>query len=309
LAVPLFLDNRKYGVHHIDETVISVSDNQYEIQDRIACGGNAVIHACIERATGTEYAIKFLLASGLKRIRRFKQEVKVIKHVNHEQLIKYIDDGFTTAEIKKEKKTKRIPFLVMPKAEQNLREFIVSAAHRISYEEYIAQFKGLTSALAALHQKAIHRDIKPENILIKGETWLLSDLGLCKFFDHDQQDLTQELEPIGPRYWMSPEAFNRMVGNNDEISKKSDVYQLCSIFWFVVTGRHPSGVLTKSDWSGPQNIFEPIFQSLSHNPDKRSPDANHLLELLNDATITRSKWKWGTLLAELTNLISSCRKI
>lgn len=285
LTVPLFLDNRKYGVHHIDETVNSVLDNQYEVQDRIDCGGNAVIHACIEKATGTEYAIKFLLAGGVRRIRRFMQEVKVIKHVNHEQLIKYIDDGFTIAKIRKEKKTKRIPFLIMPKADQNLKEYILSAAHRITYEVYIAQFKGLTSALAALHKKALHRDIKPENILIKGETWFLSDLGLCKFFNHDQKDITQEQEPIGPRYWMSPEAFNRMVGNNDEISKKSDVYQLCSIFWFVVTGRHPSGVLTKSDWSGPQNLFEPIYQSLSHNPDKRPSDAHHLLELLNDATI------------------------
>ncbi|MCP4370367.1 MAG: protein kinase [Deltaproteobacteria bacterium] len=105
----------------------------------------------------------------------------------------------------------------------------------------MAQFKGLTSALAALHDKALHRDIKPENILIKGETWFLGDLGLCKFFDHDQKDITNEKEPIGPRYWVSPEAVNRMVGNSDEITKKSDVYQLCSIFWFVVTGRHPSG--------------------------------------------------------------------
>jgi len=287
LPVPLFLDNRRFGIHHIDETVSSFSDSQYEVQDRIACGGNAVIHACVELATGTEYAIKFLLANGFKRIRRFKQEISVIKQVDHEQLIKYIDDGSTLAKVGKEERIKRIPFLVMPKADQNLREYIVSSGNRVSYEVYIAQFKGLASALAALHGKALHRDIKPENILIKGETWFLSDLGLCKFFNHEQQDITEEQEAIGPRYWMSPEAVNRVVGNKDEITQRSDVYQLCSIFWFVVTGRHPSGVVKKSDWSGPQNIFEPIFQSLSHNPDQRPIDANHLLELLNDATIPK----------------------
>ncbi|HPA13837.1 MAG TPA: protein kinase, partial [Desulfobacterales bacterium] len=201
--------------------------------------------------------------------------------------IKYIDDGSTLAKVGKEERIKRIPFLVMPKADQNLREYIVSSGNRVSYEVYIAQFKGLASALAALHGKALHRDIKPENILIKGETWFLSDLGLCKFFNHEQQDITEEQEAIGPRYWMSPEAVNRVVGNKDEITQRSDVYQLCSIFWFVVTGRHPSGVVKKSDWSGPQNIFEPIFQSLSHNPDQRPIDANHLLELLNDATIPK----------------------
>lgn len=285
MSVPLFLDNRKFGVHHIDETINSVSDNQYEVQDRIACGGNAVIHGCVDSATGTEYAIKFLLASGIRRIRRFKQEINVIKQVNHEQLIKYIDDGFTLAKVGKEGRTKKIPFLVMPKADQNLKEYIVSSGNKVSYEVYVAQFKGLTSALAALHGKALHRDIKPENILIKGETWFLSDLGLCKFFHHQQKDITHEQEAIGPRYWMSPEAINRMIGNEDEIIQRSDVYQLCSIFWFVVTGRHPSGVVKKSDWTGPQNIFEPIFQSLSHNPSQRPMNANRLLELLNDATL------------------------
>ena len=157
MPVPLFLDNRKFGIHHIVETVSSVSNNQYEVQDRIACGGNAVIHACVDLATGTEYAIKFLLAAGFRRIRRFKQEINVIKLVNHEQLIKYIDDGSTLAEVGKEKKTKKIPFLVMPKADQNLREFIISSPNKVSYEVYIAQFKGLTSALAALHGKALHR--------------------------------------------------------------------------------------------------------------------------------------------------------
>ena len=285
MSVPLFLDYKRTVIHHIDETVLSVSKNRYEVQDRIGCGGNAVVHACIDQATGTEYAIKFLLTRGIKRVLRFKQEIEIIKQVNHDQLIKYIDDGSTTARIGKKGNTIDIPFLVMPKAEQNLKDYIVSSPNKITYEVYIAQFKGLTSALAALHNRALHRDLKPENILIKGETWFLSDLGLCKFFDGDEQDITGEKEPIGPRYWMSPEAVNRMVGNRDEINKKSDIYQLCSIFWFVVTGRHPTGIITEKDWSGPQNIFGPIYQSLSHNPDNRPPDAKHLLDLLNSATL------------------------
>lgn len=63
----------------------------------------------------------------------------------------------------------------MPIADFNLSQYIQKSQNKISYADYIAQFKGLVSALAVLHQKAIHRDIKPENILIKGETWLLSD--------------------------------------------------------------------------------------------------------------------------------------
>jgi serine/threonine-protein kinase len=38
-------------------------------------------------------------------------------------------------------------------------------------EEYFAQFRGLSKALACLHEKAIHRDIKPDNILISNGRW------------------------------------------------------------------------------------------------------------------------------------------
>ncbi len=165
MTVPLFFDNKKFGIHHIDDTVSSISNNQYEVQDRIACGGNAVIHECVEQSTGNEYAIKFLLAKGFKRIRRFKQEINIIKQVNHAQLIQYIDDGFVEAKVKKE--IKKIPFLIMPKADQNLKDYILSAENKVSYEVYIAQFKGLASALAALHNKALHRDLKPNAINLR----------------------------------------------------------------------------------------------------------------------------------------------
>ncbi len=135
-----------------------------------------------------------------------------------------------------------------------------------------------------MHQKAIHRDIKPENILIKGDTWFLSDLGLCKYTEGDGDDISLEHEVIGPRYWMSPEAINKMLGNTDVISDRSDIFQLASVFWYVVTGRHPIGVVSKDDWNGPVNIFEPIFRSLSHNPDHRISNAQELLSNLEAAT-------------------------
>lgn len=278
MIVDLYLDYKK-NVYKIEDSVKSASNKQYEVQERINAGGNAVIHKCADIITGEEYAIKFHLQTSLKRLKRFKQEIDLLKKIEHEQLIKYIDDGNVNAVLKNIKK--RIPFLIMPLEESNLKDYLQDERKNIPYEEYIAQFKGLASALAALHKKAIHRDIKPENILIIGEKWLLSDLGLCRFLVYPQ-DITFEDEPIGPRYWMSPEAINRMVGNNDDISKTSDIFQLCSIFWFVVTGRHPSGILSRKDWNGPDNIFDPIFQSLSHNPQNRPSDANKLVELFNE---------------------------
>lgn len=293
----LYLSQNTKDTYYVPTKIKSINNKYYEIQERIANGGNAVVHKCVDIATGHEYAVKFQLSPFKnKRLQRFYQEIELIKQVKHDQLISYIDQG--ESDFHKKKKSsktssktiekfpdKKIPFLVMNLANSNLCD--IRKDKKIPYEEYIGQFKGLASALASLHEKAIHRDIKPENVLISGETWILSDFGLCKFTDEDQgTELTYDSESIGPKYWMSPESLNRFLGNSDEISKYSDVFQLCSIFWYVINGRHPLGVISKDDWEGPDHLFDVIFNALSHNASKRPSDGCELLEQLERATLS-----------------------
>lgn len=283
--IPLYLDNHNDDVFHIDEHVRSIEKREYEIEDRLASGGNAVIHQCTDTTTGTEYAIKFQLASSYKRLKRFIRETNLLKKVKHDQLMRYIDHGKVFAQSKK--RNKKIPFIVMPLADSNLKDWIKNQSTPLLYEDYVAQFKGLAQALGVLHQEAVHRDIKPENILISGETWILSDFGLCKN-NCESDDLTDSNEPVGPRYWMSPEAVNRAIGNCDEISKSSDVYQLCCVFWFVVMQRHPTGCICPDDWTGPKNLYDAIYPALAHNPNKRPKNGQELAALLEKMTLPSS---------------------
>ncbi len=276
--IPLFLDHNKKNVYHVQE-IINLEGKQYEIQDRIASGGNAVVHKCTEFISGEEYAIKFQLALNRNRYKRFIQEIELSKGLDHSQLMSCLASGRIKAIINNE--TKAVPYFIMPLAQTNLRDYLHEMNGIIRFEEYIAQFKGLSEALAELHTKAIHRDIKPENILVMGEKWILSDLGLCQFVDKKKRlGLSNENEMIGPRYWMSPEAINSGLGKGDEISKSSDVYQLCSVFWYIVNNKHPTGILTREDWGGPDKIFEPIYRSLSHNPLNRPRDGREFFNAL-----------------------------
>lgn len=287
MAIELFLDHRSQLVFRVEERICAVSGGSYEITERIACGGNAVVHECIDLVSGDTFAVKFQLSNNSKRRSRFDREIDLLKQIKHEQLISYVDDGEVAASIRdfgRNRGTCLIAFVVMPLADSNLFKVLRSGAMRPRYEEYIGQFKGLARALSALHERAIHRDIKPENILVKGETWLLSDFGLCKF-NESGGELTDDDEPVGPRLWMSPEGINRILGNGDTISKRSDVFQLCSIFWFIVTGRHPSGCLCRDDWTGPENLFQIFFAALSHNGAKRPMDGAKLVEMLEEATL------------------------
>jgi eukaryotic-like serine/threonine-protein kinase len=290
---PLFLAQNRKDTFHVPSQIKSINSKNYEIQERISNGGNAVVHKCVGTASGQEYAIKFQLTPfNNKRLQRFYQEIELIKQVKHDQLISYIDQGevdfykkSNTSRKLEKVEGKKIPFLVMNLANNNLCD--IRKDKKIPYEEYIGQFKGLASALASLHEKAIHRDIKPENVLIAGETWILSDFGLCKFTDEESEtELTSEYETIGPRFWMSPESLNRSLGNPDEISKYSDVFQLCSIFWYVINGRHPLGVISKDDWQGPDHLFDVIYNALSHNASKRPSDGYELLEQLEHAILS-----------------------
>ncbi|WP_090912367.1 protein kinase [Paenibacillus sp. cl141a] len=288
-TIPLFLEQNKKEVYYVSNRIKDINGRVYIVDgERLGNGGNAVVHKCIDYITGEEYAIKFQLSLQPKKIKRFLNEIKLLQEVEHDQLIKYYTHGECAGKYKLKKgpeKEKNIPFLIMTLANKTLKEFMFEQGN-VDFPEYIAQFQGLAAALAELHKKAIHRDIKPENILVSGETWILSDFGLCKFLEtEEEEDLTGEKENVGPKFWMSPEALNRTIGNKDEILKCSDVYQLCSVFWYIINKRHPSGILTKEDWVGPDHIFDVIYNSLSHDPNKRPYDGEKLFQELYEATL------------------------
>ena len=171
----------------------------------------------------------------------------------------------------------------MELADCTLQDVMREEKGPLSYERYAGQFRGLAEALASLHNQAVHRDIKPENILIVGDRWLLSDYGLCTFVNPNEEDLTAEAQNIGPKFWLSPEAHNRRLGCGDQINATSDVFQLAAIFWYVATGRHPSGVVTKRDWTGPQKLFDLLHRSLFHDHTKRPQNGTEFFSELVDA--------------------------
>jgi serine/threonine-protein kinase len=282
----IFFDPRelKQGNYLQFETALrSDSGTSYELEEWIGRGGNASVFRCSERTSGKEVAIKFLLQPGYKSAKRFLREIQLLKSIKSDHITTYHGSGRVLAEHKRSKRKVKIPFIVMELADCNLQELMRSAAQPISYEKYSGQFRGLASALADLHGKAVHRDIKPENILITGERWLLSDYGLCTFVAPGEEDLTGERQNVGPKFWLSPEAHNRRLGHADCIDAASDVFQLASIFWYVATGRHPSGIVSEEDWRGPTRLFEILHRALLHDTRKRPQNGNEFLAELEGA--------------------------
>ncbi|BEV13179.1 protein kinase (plasmid) [Asticcacaulis sp. DW145] len=276
----------------VPDVVVASNGRHYEIGDRIDAGGNGVVHQCTDVADGGAYAIKFQLDLRNNRRLRFAREQELISSLHHDHLIVYDNHGQIDG-IKKRRghaggkgvtapTDTTLPFIVMGLANSNLTGLVKS--NSVQPEVFTAQFRGLAHALGELHKKAVHRDIKPDNILVIGDRWVLSDYGLCHPHDLDEADrFTPDWEVVGPRYWMSPEANNRSIGRSDVISPASDVFQLASVFWFVVNRSHPTGILTRSDWQGPDALFDPIFEALHHDITLRPSDGTEFAAKIDAA--------------------------
>ena len=280
------LDELRRGVFFsLKSGIRSEEGNSYELEDWLDRGGNAAVFKARQRNTGEEVAIKFLMNIGWRNTKRFLREVRLLQTLRDDHVTRYYGTGRVKVRDSKARTDRRLPFVVMELADSNLEQMLRSEDGPVPYEQYAGQFRGLARALALLHgqAEAVHRDIKPENILIVGERWLLSDYGLCTFVNREEGDLTPQRANVGPRYWLSPEAHNRRLGCTDEICEASDVFQLAAIFWYVATGRHPSGIVTKEDWTGPDKLFDCLYRSLYHDVSKRPQNGLAFFIDLEDA--------------------------
>lgn len=255
----------------------------YDLEEWIARGGNAAVFRCRDRGSDEPRAIKFLLNFSRSSKKRFSREIDLLKAVGGDHFPKYYGSGVVKAQrTGPPRASEKLRFLIMELADCNLDD-LVRSERPISYERYAGQFRGLATALAELHKSAVHRDIKPENIFVAGERWLLGDYGLCSLVAPGEEDVAPLGKNLGPKFWLSPEAQNRRLGIDEVISEDSDVFQLASVFWYVVNGRHPTGILKETDWAGPRKLFAVMEQALLHCREKRPKNGDEFLKGLEEA--------------------------
>lgn len=280
--------------YSISSVVKASNGLSYQVGEQLNAGGNAVVHECIETLSGDSYAIKFQVELRDNRRERFEQEVVLLSSLNDPHIIsfvtngsvegkKHIRDGNSRNRVRHKPLNKLvdIPFVVLLKASENLAEYIKNRSN-IPTASYLGQFLGLANALVKVNSVALHRDIKPENVLVVGDVWAISDFGLCDVINGGQ-DLSRDNERIGPIFWMSPEALNKQLGNSDEITQASDVFQLASVFWYAACGRHPTGIVEERDWKGPLELFPVIKKALLHTHQQRFSTSAEFRSALTEA--------------------------
>ena len=156
-------------------------------------------------------------------LHRFIQEYALMEQVNHPNVARIFDHGFTDEQA----------FISMEYfSHGDIRQRMASG---LSPLESMAVVLQVAWALSQIHALGIvHRDVKPDNLMLRANGSIaLIDFGVAK---HSQQQLeqTQHGEIVGSPHYMSPE---QAAGK--PVSAASDIYCLGVILYEMITRRRP----------------------------------------------------------------------
>ncbi|HET9910181.1 MAG TPA: transporter substrate-binding domain-containing protein [Anaerolineales bacterium] len=201
---------------------------QYQIIKPIGQGGMATIYLAQQPSVNREVAIKVLAAplqENASFVKRFNQEVEVIAHLQHPQIIPVYDFGDRGDEI----------YIVMAYMRGGtLAERIEKAPKGLPDGETIRLLDLIADGLDFAHNKNIvHRDLKSNNILMDEDDHpYIADFGLAKLTE-GKIELTNTMM-TGTAAYMAPE-----IAQSGKSTKRADIYALGIMVFEMLTGRLP----------------------------------------------------------------------
>jgi WD40 repeat protein/tRNA A-37 threonylcarbamoyl transferase component Bud32 len=202
----------------------------YELLEEIAHGGMGVVYRARQLKLNRVVALKLILSGRFARrdsVQRFRGEAAAAGVLQHPNIVAIHEIGMHEGQ----------HFFSMDYvAGQNLAQVVenrpLPALKAAKYVKVIAQ------AIHYAHEQGIlHRDLKPSNVLIETATDQprVTDFGLAKWLE-GESSLTMSGQVLGSPNFMPPE---QAAGSGGRASRRSDVYGLGGILYFLLTARAP----------------------------------------------------------------------
>ena len=201
---------------------------QYQVIKPIGQGGMAKIYLAYQPSVKREVAIKVMsspIQESAGSIKRFAQEVEVIAHLQHPQIIPVYDFGEHGDQV----------YIVMAYIRGGtLADRIEQAPNGLPNDEIIRLLDLIAEGLDYAHAKGIvHRDLKPNNILMDESSHpYIADFGLAKLTE-GKIELTNTMM-TGTAAYMAPE-----IAQSGKSTKRADIYAIGIILFEMLTSRLP----------------------------------------------------------------------
>src|SRR5262245_57398267 len=202
----------------------------YELLDEIARGGMGVVYRARQRRLGRTVALKLILGGQLATrefIHRFRAEAAAAAALQHPNIVAIHDVGVHDGN----------HFFSMDYVEgQNLAQLVGNRP--LPAEKAAHYLKLIAEAIHYAHEQGIlHRDLKPSNVLVDAATDQprVTDFGLAKWLA-GESSLTLTGQVLGSPHFMPPEQADARRG---KVSRRSDVFGLGGILYFLLTARPP----------------------------------------------------------------------
>lgn len=267
-------------------------------------GGNSIILKLFEAQNidteNVEYDIPDMILKILKfknektpskAEKRFKMEITALKESkerNSQNVIEVFHDGVCRVKHLYKDRYEEYLYYTMEYADSDLKSFIESNLD-LTLEEKIDLCLSLAQGLKELWSLGYyHRDIKPDNIFFVNSVWKIGDLGLLSKRE-EQSEIDRQNEFVGPRGWLSPEAMNKYLCEENDfpfsynciIDHQSDIFQLGRVFWYILQNNNPIGVFRRKDfYIKNEKIYQLIRTMLNYSKSKRYKTIDEVIEIL-----------------------------
>ena len=263
------------------------SAEDYHVLERIGEGSFGKVYKGRRRYTGQIVALKFVSKKGKskKEIRNLRQEISILRSLNHPNIILMFDCFETDHE-----------FCVVTEYAQGELFQILEDDQRLPETEVRKIAKQLVQALHYLHShRIIHRDMKPQNVLIGSHgTVKLCDFGFARAMSAHTIVLTSIK---GTPLYMSPELVQEKPYDHT-----ADLWSLGVILYELYVGKPP--FYTNSIYT----LINIIIKDPVKYPSSMSPEFRSFLRGLLNKTPTR-RMKWAKILAHPFVRLSESEKL
>jgi class 3 adenylate cyclase len=198
----------------------------YRVLKKIGEGGMSNVFLAERESDGTQVALKILNArpsDDKQLLQRFIQESALISDIDHVNVVKIYDKGFT----------EDYAYIAMEYFTGGSLKDVIAGG--LTPRQALSLLAQAAAALAEIHRLGIvHRDVKPANMMLRADgTMVLADFGIAKRTE-GSMERTMHGEFFGTPYYISPEQ-----ANGKSATERSDIYSLGIIFYEMLMNRRP----------------------------------------------------------------------